>query len=333
MSREIDLYNIGEESDINSVAKALKILRADFDAHQHDGTNSKAFQTLLANTLAAQTILIRKTSYGSTASGMWAGIINNLMKLDLGNATNYLRWTGTALEIAGAITGGSLNINNKAIIDSDGNATFVGMSSLNMKAYTDFEASGRFIAASGAGTAAPVFGNQGVTIAPGTGASTYCRILWWITQYVFNNNPTFTCSLLCLGGFSTGDGVGFIGLGNPTISGSGFTETGTNYCGFEFKKSAGVTTVIAVQCNGGGTVTFSGTLLTLVNNDSVELYIKKTATGVNYYTRLNGGDLSAVTTLTATPPSGGETYIQFSSSNKGTTDDFQIQLQCAAYEH
>lgn len=331
MSRDLDLYKIGSTPE--ELQAALIALRQEFDSHQHDGSSSRAFETLKANTLAAQTILIRKTSFTDTVSGLWAGIIANIVKLNLGDATNFLKWTGTALQIAGDITGGSLNINNNAMIDSSGNATFIGISSLNMKAYTDFETAARFIAASGAGTNAPVFGNQGVTIAPGTVATTYCRILWWITQYVFNNNPTFTCSLLCLGGFAVGDGVGFVGLGNPTISGSGFTESGVNYCGFEFKKTSGVTTLIAIQCDGGGTPTFSGTLLTLANNDSVELYIKMTAAGISYRTRLNGATISAATTLTTNMPTGGETYIQFSSSNKGTTDNFQIQLQCAAYEH
>lgn len=237
----------------------------------------------------------------------------------------------------GDIEANSINIPDSTdplfSVDSAGNVTAIGMTSLNMKVYTCFETAGRFIeSTSGSGSA--TFGNQGVTIAPGTTATSHDRLLWWITGSVFNNNPTFTCSLLCLGGFEVGDGVGFVGLGNPTISGSGFTETGVNYCGFEFKKTTGVTTIIAVQCDGGGTVTFSGTLRTLTDGDYIELFIKKNGTtSIDYYTRLNGGALSAKTTLSATLPSGGETHIQFSSSNKGTTDNFQIQLQTAAYEH
>jgi hypothetical protein len=245
---------------------------------------------------------------------------------------NYMHYDASAgtLTIVGSITGGSLNINNNAMIDSNGNATFIGVTSLNMKSYTDFEASGRFVVT---GDIAPTFGNNGMVVAPGTTSGHYSRALWWISNFVFNNNPSFTCSLTCLGGFTAGDGVGFIGLGNPTISGSGFTETGKNFAGFEFSKSSGVTTVIAIQCDGGGTPAFSGTLATLSNGDSLELFIKMTSAGIKYYTRLNGGSLSAATTLTTHLPTGGENYISFMSTNKSTTTDFQIQLQCAAYEH
>ena len=214
-------------------------------------------------------------------------------------------------------------------ITQTGLLTAVGLTSLNMKAYTSFEGSGRFTLT---GDIAPTFGNNGMVVAPGTVATHYARALWWITNYVFNNNPTFTCSLVPLTPIA-GDGVGFVGLGLPTITGSGMTETGKNYCGFELKKAGGVLTVIAIQCDGGGTATFSGTLQTLAVDDALELYIKVNASSINYYTRLNGGAISAVTTLSATMPTGAETYISFVTSNKGGTDDFKIQFQCAAYEH
>ena len=332
----IDPYNISQ--DPTSLQRALKLLRQDFDSHDHDGANSKTFQTLSAETVSARTILIRKTSFTDTTNGWWSGLVDNVLKWYLGDATNYIQWNGTTLTITGTITGstitgGSLNIGNgNFTVDSSGNASAIGMSTLNMKAYTNFEASGRFISTLG-GTGSNTFGNQGVTVAPGTTGTSYARLLWWISNYVFSNNPTFTCAVLCLGGFTSSDGVGFIGIGEPTISGSGLTETGKKYCGFEFKKTSGTTTLIAVQCDGTSNVDFSGTLNTLTNNDYIELFLKMTSTGVNYYTRLNGGALSSVTTLSSYLPTGAGNYIQFCSSNKGTTTDFQIQLQCAAYEH
>jgi hypothetical protein len=230
------------------------------------------------------------------------------------------------------VTGGTITIGDNASIDSGGNATFIGVSTLNMKSYTCFETIGRFVTTGG--DVLPIFGNQGCTIAPGTTSTHWSQLLWWITGNVFLNNPTFTCSLLCLGGFEVGDGRGFIGLGNPTINGTTFTETGTHYCGFEFKKVSNVTTVIAIQCDGGGTVTFSSALRTLTNNDYLELFIKKNGTtSIDYYTRLNGGALSSVTTLSATLPSVANQYIKFASTNFASTDNFQIQLQTAAYEH
>lgn len=214
-------------------------------------------------------------------------------------------------------------------IFEDGNVSAIGLSTLNMKAYTNFEASGRFVLT---GDVAPTFGNNGMVVAPGAAATHYARALWWITNNVFNNNPTFTCSLFMLS-VGSGDAVGFVGLGLPTITGSGMTETGKNYCGFEFKKTSGVLTVIALQCDGSGTVTFSGTLQTLTVNDSLELFIKINSSSIDYYTRLNGASISAVTTLSATMPSGSENYISFVVSNKGSANDMQLQLQCAALEH
>lgn len=323
-----DMYKIGKTPE--ELQAAIKMLRADFDAHNHADGNSKAFQTIVGETLSVRAMLIRKTSYTDTTAGFWSGLVGNTVKLNVGDATNYLKWTGSALQIAGDISGGSININNNAIIDSSGNATFIGVTSLNIKAYTNFENSGRFILT---GDVAPTFGNQGMTVAPGTTANHYARCLWWITNYLFNNNPTFTCSMLALGGFQTGDGVAYIGLGNPTISGTGFTETGTNHCGFEFKKTSGTTTITLVQCDGSGNVDFVNNWLTVSNSDSIELYLKMKSTGIEYRYRKNGGAISAATTLSNYMPSGSEQYISFKSSNKNTTDDFQLQIQCAAYEH
>lgn len=230
------------------------------------------------------------------------------------------------------ITGGTLTIGNNASIDSSGNATFISVSTLNMKAYTNFEASGRFITNVG-GSGSATFGNQGCTIAPGTTATSYCRMLWWITNNVHSNNPTFTCSVLCLGGFTSSDGVAFIGLGTPSFSGSGFTETTGDICGFEFKKTSGSTSLTVLQGDGSGNIDFVNSITTLTNNDSIELYIKVGTSSIKYYYRKNGGSLTLAATLSNYLPNSSDNYIAFASSNKGNTVDFQIQLQCAAYEH
>jgi len=250
-------------------------------------------------------------------------------KLYIGDSTNSMKWDGTTLTVKGSFTAGSININNNAIIDSSGNATFIGVSTLNMKAYTNFETAGRFVLSDNV----PVFGNQGMTVAPGATADHYSRALWWVTNYVFNNDPTFVCSILALDGFEVGDGRAFIGLGNPTISGSAFTENGKDYCGFELKKVSGVTTVTLVQCDGSANLDYSNSWLTIANGDSIEFFIKMKSTGIEYRNRKNGGAITAATTLTSYMPSGSETYIGFMSTNLNTTDDFKVQIQCAAYEH
>lgn len=54
--REIDPYNIGITNE--ELQAALSTLRGEFDNHNHDGTSSRSFQTLMALTLVAQNIYI-----------------------------------------------------------------------------------------------------------------------------------------------------------------------------------------------------------------------------------------------------------------------------------
>lgn len=105
MAREtVDLYQIGKTPD--ELQAALITLRADFDAHVHDGASSRTFETISAETVSARTILIRKTSYDDTAVGIWMGIDNTtgVMKLKLGSAASYLQWDGSSLSITGSIS-------------------------------------------------------------------------------------------------------------------------------------------------------------------------------------------------------------------------------------
>lgn len=102
----IDIYNIGTTPE--ELRSALVQLRGDFDAHNHDGISSLAFQTLSAETVSARAMLIKKTSFADTASGIWMGLVGSVMKLKLGTASSYLEWTGTALNIVGSISGSTI---------------------------------------------------------------------------------------------------------------------------------------------------------------------------------------------------------------------------------
>lgn len=318
--------------DVPGIRGFIARMRADFDAHNHDGTNSKRFLTLLAETLSARALSLRKRSYTDNTVGLWAGLVNNTIRLFLGSASAYLKWTGTALQIAGDIVAGSLSIGDNASIDSDGNATFISMTSLNLKAYTNFETAGRFIGSVG-GSGSNSFGNQGVTVAPGTTGTSYARLLWWITNHVFANKPNFTCSMLALGGFEAGDGRAYVGLGNPAITGSGITRTSEDIAGFFFQKVSGVTTLTALNNNGDASNVTETTLTTVDDNDSLELFLKFTGTSIKFYYRKNGGTITLGATHTTRIPTVSETYVAFMSTNSATTDNFQLQMQCAAYEH
>lgn len=100
--QDIDLYQIGSTPE--ALQSALLLLRQDFDAHNHDGSSSRAFETLRAETLSIRALSIRKSSYSDNTSGLWTGFDGNLMRLNLGDGTNFLKWDGSSLSIAGSIT-------------------------------------------------------------------------------------------------------------------------------------------------------------------------------------------------------------------------------------
>ena len=330
MAREtVDVEPIPE--DLPGIRGFISRFRADFDSHNHDGANSRRFLTLIAETLSSRTISMRKKSYTDDTSGFWVGLLNNTVKLFLGSATAYLKWTGTALQIAGDIVAGSLTIGSNAAIDSSGNATFIGVSSLNKKAYTNFEASGRFNGTVG-GTGLNTFGNQGVTIEPGTTATSYSKLLWYIAN-AFTNNPTFTFTLKALSlNAASGDSRCFIGMGQPTVSGSGITYTAIDHIGITINKSAGTVNVGSAVGNSSSNVGTNFT--TISDSDILEIFIKVSSSSVKFYYRKNGGTITLGATETSNIPTGtSEDSILFATSNAGTAVNFQLILQCAAYEH
>ncbi len=94
-----------------------------------------------------------------------------------------------------------------------------------------------------------------------------------------------------------------------------------------------MTTIVASNndSNAGGATETN--MLTITDGDSLELFLKVTATNVKYYYRKNGGTLTLGATHTTRIPTASETYISFMITNSNTTDDFKLQMQCAAYEH
>lgn len=109
MAREnIDTEPVPE--DLEGVRQYLARLRADLDSHNHDGANSRRFLTMKAETLSSRTIAMRKTAYTDTAAGLWVGLVNSIVKMNLGSASSYLKWDGTNLSLAGALTASSIDI-------------------------------------------------------------------------------------------------------------------------------------------------------------------------------------------------------------------------------
>lgn len=66
----------------------------------------------IGNIILGNTGYIRTTgkdSYASVVAGFWLGYDIDKYKLYIGNATNYLKWTGSALQIKGNISGGIID--------------------------------------------------------------------------------------------------------------------------------------------------------------------------------------------------------------------------------
>lgn len=133
MAREnIDVEPVPD--DLEGVRQYLARLRADLDSHNHDGANSRRFLTMKAETLSSRTIAMRKTAYADTSAGLWIGLVNSIVKMNLGSATSYLKWDGTNLSLAGALTASSIDIPdtttaNSFHVESDGD-TFWGATAL-----------------------------------------------------------------------------------------------------------------------------------------------------------------------------------------------------------
>lgn len=105
----LDFYNIEETP--TSLRENLIKLRQDFDSHIHDGISSKTFQTLIAETVSARVLAVRKSSFTDNTAGLWVGLVGNQPKFFLGDSTNYFKFdqNGIAVSVGSS---GSLVISN-----------------------------------------------------------------------------------------------------------------------------------------------------------------------------------------------------------------------------
>jgi len=137
-SSGVDLYQIGETP--SELRSALMALRQDFDSHNHDGSSSRTFQTVIAETLSARAISIHKTSFTDNTAGMWAGLVGATMKLFLGDGTNSLKWDGTTITIVGSITASSGTIGGFTIVATTLSAVSGGNTTILSSGATAFSA-------------------------------------------------------------------------------------------------------------------------------------------------------------------------------------------------
>ena len=95
----VDLYNTQPANvTVDMLFKMIQQLRADFDSHNHDGSNSRAFQELHIDTLVAGNVVIANSSLvmnGKTVNPLIEGSGSHVRKI----TTDQVITTGTATAI------------------------------------------------------------------------------------------------------------------------------------------------------------------------------------------------------------------------------------------
>lgn len=95
-------FDIPSDASLGDVVKYLQSLQEAFAAHTHDGVNSQQLISLALQALTSITIAIRKGSFDDPTPGLWIGLVNNVVKLSLGDGTfeNSLIWDGKTLSVS-----------------------------------------------------------------------------------------------------------------------------------------------------------------------------------------------------------------------------------------
>jgi len=87
-----------------ALREAILALRLDYEAHNHDGASSRAFETVRAEAVSSRAYSIKKIGYSDNTAGLWVGLVNATVKMFLGDGTSFLKWDGTTVSISGTIT-------------------------------------------------------------------------------------------------------------------------------------------------------------------------------------------------------------------------------------
>lgn len=102
----------GNLSSISSTTGALTV----------NGNLSVGANIILGNSGAIYTV--NKTTYADTDAGFFLGYDTDAHKLNIGDATHYLKWTGTALNIKGIVAVGSITLDTSGYICTDGKTSY-----------------------------------------------------------------------------------------------------------------------------------------------------------------------------------------------------------------
>lgn len=125
------------------------------------------------------------------------------------------------------------------------------------------------------------------------------------------------------------DTSGFFGIGDFANGGGALNYATTKHIGFKIERTAsGALTIKATQSDGT-TETASAALITTppANFDAELIFVVNGATSISYYTRLDGGALSAVTNLTTNIPAtlGGVAQAMITNAGIATNPEYYVQ--------
>ena len=98
------------DRNMSTGALTAKIAGWNFDTTKlYNGTD------IVLDSSAKEIYINNKNSYASTTNGLWFGMDGATPKFNVGDATNYIKWTGSAVDIKGAITATSGSLSNLSV--------------------------------------------------------------------------------------------------------------------------------------------------------------------------------------------------------------------------
>lgn len=290
--------------------EALIQLRDDFDAHNHDGVNSRSFETLKANVVSSQVMLIRKNSFLDNTSGIWMGLLNNVMKLFLGNGTSYLKWDGS-------------------------NLSYTGKTRQTMKVSTIFETSGRFDQTVSGG--AITFDTSGVTLDTTSTANRYARVNLSVRSGITATFQMFQgtafSAVLTLAVQGANNGEFFIGVRDITgsVSGSAADHT-VNHFGFKVVKTAGASALYAT-CGNGSTETTVFLLNFFANDHTFLAAVCDDVNGkVSFYAESANVPYSAEISTSVPVSTSGSSVLDLFAHNANTAGQYKWTVSSYVFE-
>ncbi len=294
-------------------------------------TANSGVSTLAVNGLAQKTIkkltnvdlVVNDIAVGQIVSVVYDG--TNFQMMDpVGNPPQLLASISTDATLGGSTPSATLYPSQNAVYK----ALYI-----NSLITTTFETAGRFASLVSGGT--NTFNTTGLLLDTTVTTTRCAGITWQIGPNgsggdITANNPTFSAAFNTTTNGTAGSA--FMGIGVPTVAGSGHTYT-VLHAGFKILYTAGPTvTLYATQANGV-TESASSALTTFASNDNVEVCFKINGTSsIDYYWRKVGSAWSSATNIATNMPSSSTSqFIQFSLANDSNATQNQLTFLGASY--